>query len=176
MPKKKVKKYRGSKTCGGGSKKKRRGGGSRGGRGNAGVHKHKYIKFVKLAKEGLYEFGKHGFNRPKVVRAEYKALRGLKLRLKELKEEGVIDDELYRFFDAREEINVGDLDLIIDKLVEVGLAKKEGDQYFLDLGEIGYEKLLGSGKITKAVKVVVSYATPKAVEKIEAAGGEVVSS
>ena len=49
MPKKKVKKFRGSRTFGWGSHKNRRGRGNRGGAGNAGVHKHKYIKFVKLA-------------------------------------------------------------------------------------------------------------------------------
>ena len=57
MPKSKVKKFRGSRTCGGGTHKNRRGAGSRGGRGNAGGCKH---HFVRNMMRGL-TMGKHGF-------------------------------------------------------------------------------------------------------------------
>ncbi len=173
MPKKRIKKIRGSKTCGGGAKKKRRGAGHRGGRGNAGVTKHKYLRTIKLVKAGLYQIGKHGFTRPKAVSNEYKNERYLKNKLKELKEEGVLDDYLYNFFISRTEINVGDIDLIAEKLVERGLAKKEGETYFIDLTNLGYNKLLGAGKVTKNLNIKVEYATSKAVEKIEAMGGSV---
>jgi|Deesub1362A_J573_1020465.scaffolds.fasta_scaffold00258_39 large subunit ribosomal protein L15 len=63
MPKKRVKKIRGSKTCGGGGKKKRRGKGSRGGVGRAGSHKHHYIREILMGRR----FGKKGFSRPLVV-------------------------------------------------------------------------------------------------------------
>ena len=39
---------------------------------------------------------------------------------------------------------------------------------------MGYYKLLGRGKISRAVKVIVPEATELAVKKIEEAGGEVV--
>jgi len=55
---KKVRKMRGQRTHGWGSKKKHRGGGSRGGRGFAGGHKHKYIKILKYYPD---HFGKRGF-------------------------------------------------------------------------------------------------------------------
>ncbi len=62
----KTKKYRGSKTCGGGSKKNRRGAGHRGGRGRAGMHKHKWTYTVKYSRD---HFGKSGFKRaPSLVR------------------------------------------------------------------------------------------------------------
>ena len=59
VPKKKIKKIRGSRTCGGGAKR-HRGGGSRGGRGNAGICKHHYIKALLEGREK----GKRGFTPP----------------------------------------------------------------------------------------------------------------
>ncbi len=174
MPKKKVKKFRGSRTHGKGRNRRNRGAGCRGGRGNAGVHKHKYLRFIKLAKLGLYQFGKYGFTRPKVVRQDYKAERFHKITLRRLKEEGKLDDYTYRFLSSRPEINVDDIDEIIDRLVELGLASKEGDRYSVDLTALGYTKLLGRGTITKPVEVKVQSATETAIQKIEEAGGKVV--
>jgi len=175
MPKKKVKKIRGTRTCGGGSHKKRRGRGSRGGAGNAGVCKHKYIKFIKLAKEGKYEFGKEGFTRPKSIRKDYVAINSVKETLRMLKEEGRLDEYTYRYLYSRPELNVGELNEIIDRLVGLGLAEKDGDVYRVDLTELGYSKLLGSGLVTKRIEVKVYEATQKAVEKLEAVGGKVVT-
>ncbi|AEA46974.1 uL15m family ribosomal protein [Archaeoglobus veneficus] len=170
MPKKKVKKFRGSRTCGGGSHKNNRSGrGSRGGAGNAGMFKHKYLRAIKIG----YEIGKYGFTRPKTVRADYRMAQAVKERLRELKDEGKLDDYTYKFLASRPELNVGDLDIILDRLVELGIAAKEGETYSIDLSELGYTKLLGAGKITKQVKVIVDYATPKAAEKIQQVGGSV---
>jgi large subunit ribosomal protein L15 len=65
MVKQRTKHFRCSKTHGRGSKKKGRGAGERGGRGKAGLHKHKYLAALKLEKKGIKVFGKHGFNLPK---------------------------------------------------------------------------------------------------------------
>jgi large subunit ribosomal protein L15 len=54
-------KHRASRTYGRG-KKAGRGAGKRGGRGNAGLHKHKYITTVKYDPK---HFGRYGFTRPK---------------------------------------------------------------------------------------------------------------
>ncbi|MDI9609902.1 MAG: uL15m family ribosomal protein [Archaeoglobales archaeon] len=174
MPKLKVKKFRGSRTCGGGSHKKRRGAGHRGGRGNAGVHKHKYLKFLKLEKLGLYEFGDHGFTRPRAVVKELNQEKNIKETLKALREEGKLDDNIYKFLYSRVELNVGDLSKIIEKLANLGIAEKKGDKYLIDLGVLGYSKLLGAGDVNKAIEVRVETATPKAVEKLRSAGGGVV--
>ncbi len=173
MVKKKVKKFRGSRTCGKGRENRHRGGGNRGGRGNAGMLKHKYIKAIKLAKRGLYEIGKSGFTRPKKLTAYYMMEKDLKERLFELKAVGAIDDYLYNYLKSRPELNVGDLDAIAEKLVENGLAEKEGEVYKINLSDIGYYKLLGSGNVKRKLFVNVGYATPRAIEKIESAGGKV---
>jgi large subunit ribosomal protein L15 len=58
-----TRKFRGSRTHGRG-KKAGRGAGLRGGRGNAGLHKHKWISTVKYFPD---HFGRHGFKRPQSV-------------------------------------------------------------------------------------------------------------
>ncbi len=60
MPKSKLKKFRGSRTCGGGTHKNRRGAGSRGGTGNAGGCKHHFVRDLMRGRV----MGKHGFTRP----------------------------------------------------------------------------------------------------------------
>ncbi len=54
--KRRIKKIRGTRTCGGGSHKKRRGKGSKGGSGNAGAYEH---HFVRSLKQGIRK-GKRG--------------------------------------------------------------------------------------------------------------------
>ena len=65
----------------------------------------------------------------------------------------------------RTPINVSDLISIVDK---VGSGK-----IVLDLNSKGYNKLLGSGKVTHAFDVTVALATEKAKAKITAAGGKI---
>jgi large subunit ribosomal protein L15 len=43
----------------------------------------------------------------------------------------------------------------------------------VDLTEMGIDKLLGSGQVRSALKVIVDEASARAVEKVEAAGGSV---
>lgn len=58
----KIRKKRGSRSCGGGSHKKRRGAGHRGGSGMAGTHKGKWTWVIKYDPE---HFGRRGFKVPK---------------------------------------------------------------------------------------------------------------
>ncbi len=60
--KKKKLKYRGKRTQGGGDVKNRRGAGNRGGKGRAGIWKH---RFSSLTSAGI-KVGKHGFSREKI--------------------------------------------------------------------------------------------------------------
>lgn len=69
--------------------------------------------------------------------------------------------------------NVGKLNSQIDKLAEDKLAEKKGNAYSIDLSKIGVVKLLGSGIVSHKIDVVVERITPKAQQKIEAAGGSV---
>ncbi|MCD6572405.1 MAG: uL15 family ribosomal protein [Thermoplasmata archaeon] len=70
MVKNKTKKYRGSRTHGRG-KKAGRGAGLKGGRGNAGLHKHKYIHMIKYMPD---HFGRRGFKRPQKLIKEEKTI------------------------------------------------------------------------------------------------------
>ena len=63
LARKKTKKFRGSMTHGRG-KKAGRGAGLRGGKGNAGLLKHRYMYMKKNMPD---HFGRHGFKRPKSV-------------------------------------------------------------------------------------------------------------
>lgn len=73
-------------------------------------------------------------------------------------------------------INISILDLNIDKFVEQKLASKERDKYVIDLGKVGYNKLLGAGNTSKKLNITVKFSSAKAVEKIKAAGGDVTVS
>jgi len=89
-------------------------------------------------------FGKEGFKRPKCL-------------LKNIKP-----------------INVGELCEMADKLVEAGLAKVENELYVINVRDLGYNKVLGEGKVTKPLQIVTPMITESAKEKIEAAGGKVI--
>ena len=45
--------------------------------------------------------------------------------------------------------------------------------FVIELRKVGYNKLLSSGKVTKKLKITVPIASPKAVEKVQQAGGTV---
>jgi len=124
-----------------GSHKKWRGGGSRGGRGEAGKHKHKWSYIVKYEPE---HFGKHGFKRP----------------------EDVVKDIRI--------INVGNLNRILENLLQKNLAAKEGNSIKVNLQKIGYDKLLGSGMLNKSLIVESKYFSKSAIKKLEEAGGKAV--
>ena len=70
-------------------------------------------------------------------------------------------------------MNVGHLSSIADRLVAERKAVVTQGAVVINLRELGVTKLLGSGKLTKKLKVSVAFATPSAVEKIEATGGSV---
>ena len=167
---KKVKRFRGSGSCGGGSRKKRRGRGHKGGSGNAGALKQNYIRTCKL---GLKP-GKHGFNRPDAAKEEVRDAKYLENRLRELKKEGKITEEVYRYLSSKPVLNIADLDLLVIKLSESEFVSEENGVYNIDLSNIGYKKLLGSGKTSVKYNIKVEGATVKAVEKIESAGGKIL--
>ncbi|MCS7106176.1 MAG: 50S ribosomal protein L15 [Candidatus Aenigmarchaeota archaeon] len=137
--KKKVRKYRGHRTYGYGSHKKHRGKGSRGGRGFAGMHKHKWSYTVKYAKD---HFGKRGFKSP-----QKKEIKG---------------------------INLEELDKKAESLLEQKIAEKEGEKIKINVLKLGYEKVLGSGELTKPLIIEAKFFSKKAIRKIEEAGGEAV--
>jgi len=115
--------------------------GKKGGRGAAGIGKHKKSWMLKYAPDW---FGSRGFKNP----------------------------------NSREEpksIDLEELDSLASLMVSKGEAKVEEGLVVVDLKALGYDRLLGSGKITNKVKVLVPHASEKAVEKVKEAGGVVVT-
>ncbi len=139
--KKKVRKFRGKRTYGYGSHKKHRGGGSRGGRGKAGMHKHKWSYTVKYAPE---HFGKTGFKRPKKIVREIKT------------------------------INLKELDQIAERLLKEKIAEKEGDKIKINVLKLGYQKVLGHGRITKPLIIEAKSFSEQAIKKLEKIKGKAV--
>jgi len=133
-------KFRGSRTHGRG-KKAGRGAGIHGGRGNAGLHKHKYITVVKYMPD---YFGHHGFKRPQSVVAQNVT------------------------------INLSDLEINIESLKKDGFAEVKSGKTVVDLRKAGIDKLLGSGRITIPVEVIVDSASERAKEKLAEAGGKLL--
>jgi large subunit ribosomal protein L15 len=136
----KKKRRRGERTYHG-SHKKWRGGGSRGGRGKAGMHKHKWSYVVKYEPN---HFGKRGFKRPLAVSKKPKA------------------------------INLEELEKISEKLLAEKIAEREGEKIKINVLKLGYEKVLGKGKITKPLVIEAKIFSKKAVEKLEKSGGKAV--
>jgi large subunit ribosomal protein L15 len=133
-------KFRGSRTHGRG-KKAGRGAGLHGGRGNAGLHKHKYITLVKYMPD---HFGHHGFKRPQSVVAQNTT------------------------------INLSELEISLESLKKDGFAEVKSGKTVVDLRKAGIDKLLGSGRITIPVEVIVDSASARAKEKLAEAGGKLL--
>ncbi len=142
--KKKVRKLRGSHTHGWGCKKKHRGGGSKGGKGMAGTGKRKNTKWTWVIKYAPNHLGKHGFHRPKAVQYTPQA------------------------------INLSDIDENLQLFLDAGIAYEEDGRIIVDTTQLGVDKVLGSGKLTRPIAIKAYYVTPRAEEKIKAVGGEVI--
>ncbi|MDD1775023.1 MAG: 50S ribosomal protein L15 [Methanobacterium sp.] len=69
-------------------------------------------------------------------------------------------------------VNLAFLDEKLDDLVVQGLATKEKGKIVLDVTQLGYNKVLGKGKINKPVIIKSPKFSESAVRKIEEAGGK----
>lgn len=77
--------------------------------------------------------------------------------------------------DQREDpatIDVGALEIMAESLLSRGLAKLEGDTIAFDAAAIGVGKILGSGRVTRRMKVSAEAFSEAAKKKLEAAGGQ----
>ncbi|MDP3103205.1 MAG: uL15 family ribosomal protein [Candidatus Methanoperedens sp.] len=89
-------------------------------------------------------FGKHGFKRP----------------------QSVAGDKVI--------VNIGELDEAIEQLSSEGFAEKKGKSYHINLANIGIEKVLGSGKVTKSLFITAQEFSSVAKQKIEEAKGNAI--
>ncbi len=69
-------------------------------------------------------------------------------------------------------INIFDVEQKLDSWVKKGKAVEKSGVFEIDLGALGYNKLLSLGKVTKKMKIIVSYASKSAAEKLKSAGCE----
>ena len=70
-------------------------------------------------------------------------------------------------------INIGKLDDLADKLeIDKKLERKE-QKIFLNLEQLGYDKLLGTGEISKPILIKVGSYSESASKKLEEAGGAI---
>jgi len=89
-------------------------------------------------------FGKHGFVRPPEVSEEISS------------------------------INVGELDERLDELVQQGIAKQVENKFVVDVRKLGFEKVLGGGRVTHPLEVTAGKFSEQAKRKLEEAGGKAV--
>jgi large subunit ribosomal protein L15 len=92
-----------------------------------------------------YSYGKHGFKRPASVSRDATI------------------------------VNVGELDELALYLVDEGLAEIKDGVYHINLENLGIEKVLGSGRVTKNLVVTSDEFSVSAREKIESAGGSCIN-
>ena len=76
---------------------------------------------------------------------------------------------------ANNSINLKTIEECFNSWIAEGVATKKGKIVSIDLNGMGYDKLLGTGTTKQSYKLTVSAASAKAVEKIEAAGGEIIN-
>lgn len=90
-------------------------------------------------------FGKHGFTRPPVTQ------------------------QVVSF------INVGELDELALYLAENKLAEEKDGGLAINLDELGIDKLLGNGQVTRKYVITVGTASATAKAKVEELGGQIIT-
>jgi large subunit ribosomal protein L15 len=69
-------------------------------------------------------------------------------------------------------MDVGIIDQIIPSLLAQGIAKNEGDVIVINTADMGIDKVLGSGKVTKKMNISSQAFSESAKIKIEKMGGK----
>jgi large subunit ribosomal protein L15 len=114
-------------------------------KGGRKVGRHKHLWSYVLRYEPNY-FGKTGFKTPQGITGE----------------------------SHPKTINITQIDQIIDKQThQKKITKKQGKPY-LDLTNLGYQKLLATGKLTKPIIIKINTWSKAAAKKIEEAGGQII--
>ena len=90
-------------------------------------------------------FGKHGFTRPPVTQQ------------------------------AVSFINVGELDELALYLAESNIAEEKDGGLAINLDELGIDKLLGNGRVTRKYVITVGTASATAKAKVEELGGQIIT-
>jgi large subunit ribosomal protein L15 len=119
----------------------------RGGSGNAGRYRHKRSLLIRTKEfENMRYKGKKGFFSIAHKKGERKSL------------------------------NLSQLSDMVDRMLLDKKAQLEGDRVIVDLGQLGYKKLLGMGTISQPMRIKVDQCSEEALRKIKEAGGEAITS
>ncbi|MBM4247924.1 MAG: 50S ribosomal protein L15 [Euryarchaeota archaeon] len=102
-------------------------------------------KFKWMLKYDPDHFGRHGFKRPRPLVASDRT------------------------------INIGEVESNLGRYLLSGAAKQVEGKIQVDLGALGFDKLLGAGRATLPLAITVPKASASAVEKMKGAGGVVVA-
>lgn len=71
-------------------------------------------------------------------------------------------------------VNIDYLDEKSEELVKQGLAQKKNDAIEIDITDLGYNKVLGKGRVNRPLIIKSPKFSSSAKQKIEEAGGEIV--
>ncbi len=111
-------------------------------RGGKGNAGSKKHHYIKVMMENPRYFGKWGFKRPAKLVEEVRIM------------------------------NIGDIDQMVDRLVERGIATKKGARYVVDVAKLGVDKILGGGKVKHKLDLTgVKYISESAKTKVTEVGG-----
>ena len=69
-------------------------------------------------------------------------------------------------------MDIGIIDQIVPSLLAQGVAKQEGDAILIDVSDIGIEKVLGSGRVSRKLNISAPAFSEQAKAKIEKMGGK----
>jgi|SRR3989344_7206636 len=72
-------------------------------------------------------------------------------------------------------INLEDIQKNIEKYVKEGKAQKKGDIYIVDSNALGYQKVLGTGRLKIKLQITAQEFSEKAADKVKKAGGEAIT-
>ena len=62
----------------------------------------------------------------------------------------------------------------MNKFLSSNLVSKENGIFVIELKKLGFNKLLGDGRVSLKLKINAPYASKTAIDKVKQAGGEVV--
>ncbi len=144
MKNKKIIRQRGHKTHGWGSKKKHRGAGSRGGRGRAGIKKHKKLMFMKKNSGSKSGVSKKRFSRPRKKRFKSLYQRSMKK--------------------AQRSINISDALRMAGKRKEISL-KELGYEKLLARGEVSQPLTVKAAAFSDRARQKIEAAGGKALKE-----------
>jgi len=71
-------------------------------------------------------------------------------------------------------INISYFEEHFDRLLKEKKIEQKDGMYLVEIEKLGFNKLLGAGKVTKKFKLITKYAAKTAVEKVKKSGGDVI--